>query len=148
MRPELIDYIPHELALELKKLGFEEPCEYNGTLYLKSQKNKEDGYSGPFGWKKGELTIDHSYFINNYPKCDYSNEHYVCFGIPSWTQAFRWFRTKHDLHGTWTYSTTTKKDWVISINNKSINDARDEEYKTYDEAQVACLKEMIKLIKK
>jgi len=56
-------------------------------------------------------------------------------GAPLYQQAFRWFREKYDLY--------------ISIvhyeNGYSINDLR--RFDTYEEAELACLKELIKQVK-
>lgn len=57
----------------------------------------------------------------------------------------RWFREKYQLFCSIEYSTTNQTDFVITINKVSINDARDEEYKTYEEAELACLKKLIEI---
>ena len=61
--------------------------------------------------------------------------------------AFRWFREKYNLFASIEYSTTTQTDFVITINKKEVNDARDEDYKTYEEAELACLIKLIEIIK-
>jgi len=41
----------------LKEKGFDVPCIKSFEIALKSKKNKQDGYSVVFGWKKGEFNI-------------------------------------------------------------------------------------------
>jgi hypothetical protein len=64
----------------------------------------------------------------------YKNE--FCLHAPLYQQAFRWFRDKYDL--------------FISImhyeNGYSINDLR--RFDTYEEAELACLKKLIEIVKK
>jgi hypothetical protein len=72
-------------------------------------------------------------------------------GKPTYSQAFRWFREKYEMEGItqraedfmwykWTiyqYNENGKKyvfDWC--------------EYKTYEEAELACLKKLIEIVKK
>lgn len=97
------EFIPYEQAVELKELGFDEPC---------------------FAYRGGCGGI----MIKETPHCVIS--------APSFSQAFRWVREKHDL--------------FISIvhyeNGYSINDLR--RFETYEEAELACLKKLIEIVKK
>jgi hypothetical protein len=113
-------FIPYEEALTLKELGFDEPC----FAY----------YS--FG-DEIVLTYTEKQMVSS-----------GCCLTPTFSQAFKWFRKEHKLFASIEYSTTNQTDFVITINKKSYNDARDEEYKTYEEAELACLKKLIELLKK
>ena len=63
------EFVPYELALRMKQLGFDEPCfgyyNYNGT-----------------------------HFFDYKPKTDDKN----LTKAPLYQQSFRWFREKYDLH--------------------------------------------------
>lgn len=67
---------------------------------------------------------------------------------PLYQEVFDWFFEVHDLHVHWNYSTTSKKDWVITINHVQQNDARDNEYATAQQAKDAAIIYAIKKINK
>jgi len=68
------EFVPEEIALALKELGFDEPC---FTRYYES----------------GKLADSLSYLHHNYFKQ---------INAPLYQQAFRWFREKHGLDS-WVY---------------------------------------------
>ena len=79
------EFIPYEQALELKELGFDEPCLafYDGKetnqVYYNSVRNGSGDYE-PFK----------------------NNERLKWFGAPLYQQAFRWFREKYQIYS-WIY---------------------------------------------
>jgi hypothetical protein len=118
------DFVPYEQALELKKLGFDEPC---FGYYL------EDGTWTPASYsKKGTV-----YPSNTDLLPDWS-------AAPLFQQAFRWFREKHGLSGNidccdklceWNIK-SSKLDKSIFSNN----------IQSYEEAELACLKNLIEIV--
>jgi hypothetical protein len=67
---------------------------------------------------------------------------------PLYQQAFRWFREKHGLEHEILYdlgNDLTNKVYLYSI---YVTDNRSEEYKTYEEAEQACLDKLIEIVKK
>ena len=119
-------FVPYELALELKKLGFFEEC------------------LGFYIWQSW----------NNNSRLEIGNDdEYACETIkaPLWQQAFDWFREKNYMEGhpyisynlppkaTWGYSIQTSEPKYI----KSLNS----HYSTYEEARQACLEKLIELAK-
>jgi len=68
-------------------------------------------------------------------------------------QALRWFREKHKLFGCIDLHTSTPIHWYIRIDDIIKNDymyhSEDEniKFKTYEEAELECLKQLIKIIK-
>ena len=133
------EFIPYEQALALKELGFDEPC---------------------FGW-----------FTNSYLRIGSVVENKHVQGedetlAPLYQQVFRWFREKYNI----SYSI----DWMSrssefyngyyvhfrGINDNKINQENfivlnDElpskgykVYKTYEEAELACLKKLIEIVNK
>ena len=84
------EFVSYELALELKELGFDEPC--LNRFYTKP-KSKMFGID-----EKGR-----HYPIKNTPKKLYTiGEHFIlndnnAITAPLYQQAFRWFREKYNL---------------------------------------------------
>jgi hypothetical protein len=112
------EFIPYEQALELKELGFDEPCL---AAYLTA---------GRF--------LDISEYVNH---GDYR------ILAPLYQQAFRWFREKyvfcinmvaHDLF-------YFNIQYVNSIEDLSAHLYIGEIFETYEEAELACLKKLIEL---
>lgn len=61
-------------------------------------------------------------------------------------QVFKYFRDKHKLFVSIDYSTVDQKDFVVSINKKIINDKRDSEYSTFEEAESFAIDELIVIL--
>lgn len=115
------EFIPYEQALELKELGFDEEClayyHQDERLEVDSLGIKRNHYRG----KLGVLS-------------------------PLYQQAFRWFREKYEI----TYSIDGAKDYVtVSIDAQEYGEygELDGAYDTYEEAELACLKKLIELVK-
>jgi hypothetical protein len=136
------EFIPYKQALELKELGFDEPC------------------FGLWNLNNGKYEVD---IIG---VCQYSKEFkYREVLAPLYQQVFRWFREKYNI----SYSI----DWMSrssefyngyyvhfrGINDNKINQENfivlnDElpskgykVYKTYEEAELACLNKLIEIVK-
>jgi hypothetical protein len=111
------EFIPYEEALALKELGFDEPCFISNMV--------------------DELK-------------DYINDKESTVLMPLYQQAFRWFREKYKLHS----YVHTDYSWNISGGIWNLNEYKDsrydwdsEPYKTYEEAELECLKQLIKIVK-
>jgi hypothetical protein len=122
------EFVPYEESLALKELGFDEEC-------LK--------YWNDFGktstYMRFQLLNDIDDWCQDYIKA------------PLYSQAFRWFRENHDLihrinrDGGW---------WICAIldlydedDQGVIENFIDCNPKTYEEAELACLKKLIEKIK-
>ena len=120
------EFIPYEQALELKELGFDEEC---------------------FGY----YDIDNGYAIG-YAFC-YSNVKSQLengCSAPTFSQAFRWFREKSFIcHVTNDLSDSCYDEIYVYVMTKGYGDLidRSEEYRTYEEAELACLKKLIEIAK-
>jgi hypothetical protein len=108
------EFIPYELALELKNLGFREDC---------------------LGWfDETELRIGHIDITHMLYKEEIL--------APMFSQAFRWFREKdlycivYKYHDGFAYEVYGEGLQIIK-----------EPYNTYKEAELECLKELIKIVK-
>jgi len=134
------EFVPYEQALELKELGFDEPCiacwsnrkSKNYYLYFGGIEYVEDeGYVNPM---KGTI-----------------------ISAPTFSQAFRWFREKHGI------SVSISINWeegigkdssygkyACSLQHKSYDESIGEfigVFKRYEEAELECLKELIEMVK-
>jgi hypothetical protein len=111
------EFVPYELALRIKQLGFDEPC---FGFYDEWDNNK------PIG--------------GNYP-CDGINS------APTWHQAFRWFREKRGLyhninkHGYWFFE-IKKDEGFGDLTNVSIVF----DFESYEETETACLEKLIEIV--
>ena len=149
------EFIPYEQTLELKELGFE-ATPLGGF--------KQDAV---FYYEKGELYYDYRPMYS-------STAHEGQILAPLYQQAFRWFREKYDLvhEISWSkYKGGLNFDYdVFSLvlptddelgdeddiaSDKSMEtynslvdkDFRHHESNTYEEAELACLKKLIEIVK-
>ena len=127
-------FCPYELALELKELGFDEECL---ALYQSNHNNK------PF------ININDKINIEALLSGKIKNEgiQYLT-KAPLWQQAFRFFREKYGLH--YIICKNIQMDGygyreVILIPYMEENE--NTIFKTYEEAEVECLKKLIEIAK-
>ena len=119
------EFCPYEEALALKELGFDEPC---FGYYVETKKWIPASYSQ-------KETI--------YPSNSDLMKEWV--SAPTFSQAFRWFREKYELNK----SILLGYDYSIENESKHWFSGTTEEcaYKTYEEAELACLKKLIEIVK-
>jgi len=126
------DFIPYEQALALKELGFDEPC-FGG--YYSNQDNVN------------------LWFFKEAKNSDRDERVREGFATaPTYSQAFRWFREKHNILAT-VYSNASGYlyEWSDSVGGthrgwsdyEGPNDGG--VWNTYEEAELACLKKLIEL---
>ena len=127
------EFIPYEQALELKKLGFDEQCYawYNKNGVLLSDVS--------IGYESG----DNLYSLND------MNDDGQCIA-PLYQQAFRWFREKYGLVGLITIGTQEFSYDVYNIKEdvSELGILRLSYNNTYEEAELACLKDLFEIVKK
>ena len=125
-------FVPYEIALKLKALGFDERV----LTYYENGVPKL--YHDVTGW-------------------DFNTSFTTCVSRPTFSQAFRWFREKHSLLHE--LISCVENSWLITIvdlNSKSVNgvymkrinlDDIDENIPTtYEEAELACLDKLIEIV--
>ena len=120
------DFIPHQEALELKELGFDEPC--FGYYLCKNS---------AFGVEL-ELTTN---WIDLLPYDSSSCK------APLYQQAFRWFREKYNIKS---YILPQLINEVERYTFKLVNNKVELKvlvYDTYEEAELACLIKLIEIVK-
>ena len=125
------EFVPYDLAVKLKKLGFDEPCFF-----------AFDNCSTPM--RCSDLRTNEQKFNGvNYNSSTYTSQ-------PTFSQAFRWFREKYELHS-FIYSDYT---WNISGGIWDLNGYKDSRYDwdseihtTYEEAEIDLLTNLIEIVK-
>ena len=119
------EFISYNQALSLKELGFDEPC---FALYNRSDKPVIAGNTPVYNSKTEDDLI-------------------IC--TPLYQQAFRWFREKHGLisyvHPLALLQDTKK--WCYEITNFESSWDEDSDLHTPEEAELACLLELIEQVK-
>jgi antitoxin component YwqK of YwqJK toxin-antitoxin module len=130
------EFIPYEQALALKELRFDEPCFGKWLSSLQSN------------WKDYELIFE----MGMNEEFEDNRNVYLLDGAcsaPTFSQAFRWFREKYGLY----YQIEVLKedngdivfDFVIIEDSDDTEEYHNRGYLTYEEAELACLKKLIKI---
>ena len=126
------EFVNYEIALELKNLGFNEPCI-------------------GFWWNNKDFTEPE--FLLEY--C----EHVMDGNLkrPTFSHAFRWFREKYDLHGItfknrknrfYNEGIETHSYTIMGNYNNILYNTLSNEYKlSFEEAELECLKKLIEIVK-
>jgi hypothetical protein len=118
------EFVPYEQALALKELGFDEPC------------------FGWYNWTGKDLSLTNNSYVDINPT-----------PAPTFSQAFRWFREKYGLFVS--PNVISYEDgpylWFFEINSTVLPFGTDlgetDDYKTYEEAELECLKKLIEIVK-
>ncbi len=136
------EFVPYEQALELKQLGFDGDCFaiWSGFDEINfSTTDKARLYSSEFRINDTQS----SYSYTNSPN-------YNQVSAPTFTQTFKWFREKYNLWNMiyprdgWNY-TIQQIDNIPSVFGESYHNT---EMKTYEDAELECLKKLIEIVKK
>jgi hypothetical protein len=130
------EFIPYELALELKELGFDEPC--LAHLIGFGDGSKENG--------RYKINQQQVFYPNDYTSSDDKAEElglhpFGMCGVPLYQQTFRWFREKYGYYYP-IHRTTNNTNQVLYSIGPYAGD-----YFTYEEAELACLRKLIEIVK-
>lgn len=123
------EFVTYNIAKQLKDLGFREKCfkRYSSSGYL-------------------------SLKIGQHPENFNANVWAPEISAPLYQQAFRFFREKYDLHAGFDnnisgyYTLVREKDKNSSLYLSRWANTEEHPFKTYEEAQIACLQALIKII--
>ena len=123
------EFVPYKIALELKELGFNEPClgwYQDNTLRLDINSNQSIKFHEHLGRFKG------------------------CFLAPTFSQAFRWFREKHRLFHN--VERESAQEYFCNYSIKEFDgikniDHRGKGYRYEEEAELDCLEKLIEIVK-
>ena len=117
------EFVPHQPSLDMKEPGFDEPCVYyvdkNNESYIYNFETHPDEFIEWCG-------------VNVIP-------------TPTFSQAFRWFREKYKLF-CWIEKFHVDETYIFQIPPANFTKIQGH-YKTYEEAELACLIKLIELVK-
>lgn len=127
------EFVPYEESLELKELGFDEPCFGRWLVVTR--------FEIPTGEIKFQLGA-------KYEK--WSRYQYLA---PTYRQAFKYLLKKYNIYGIviptitmhWTFKTMTVIEGMIEVPPYKHVDAYD--YPTQEEAELECLRKLIEIAK-
>jgi hypothetical protein len=134
------EFAPYELALKLKVLGFDEPCfgyYVDGELRGINLGIEELGGVEPYYQRFGFHTLSNH---------NIDNQNKIVVTAPTFSQAFRWFREKYDLHHVihqFTFKKGTDEEYLAEVGKA---DDTFSECRTYEDAEVTCLEKLIEII--
>ena len=161
------EFVPYELAVKLKKLGFDEPCLLHVTHYGEMKETRSslwmlNGYLAECNDDE-KITID--YEFPNHPSN--KEEYWQEINIPTFSQAFRWFREKYHLEGEiskryrWSVNapnpdetfyqwgifdfTIGRKNYIVWLAGYDA-DKGEKACTSYEEAERACLDKLIEIV--
>jgi hypothetical protein len=138
------EFTPYDRSLKLKQLGFEDECMAYYEISVTEVEHEEDGTSGPFGWKQGEVSFEKRFFVNNLKGVDHTNDNWVCAAAPTWRSAFNWFREKYEYCSY--IKEATKGSYRFYIEKFDEKFFNSDIIKTYEEAELACLDKLIEIV--
>lgn len=113
------EFVPYEEALALEELGFDEK---NILAYH---------------------TIEDKRLVNGYSLSANGFE----LKAPTFSQAFRWFREKYNLHAVIMSKITPSNTTVYYIYKGKIKKDWNNCFESYEEAELACLRKLIEIVK-
>jgi hypothetical protein len=128
------EFVIYSLALRMKKLG------YNGSCFAFYQ--VENFEEKPCGVDDRD-----EYIRTGFATCKNSEipEHFT--SAPTYSQAFRWFREKYQLQSEILWITDMNCFWYKTGKFKySSRDLSKNDYKTYEETELACLEKLIEIV--
>lgn len=132
------DFIQYEEAVELKQLGFDESCFKVGNL------------NGHIMWKFLCADEDQDYTVVADDILNHKMDD-KWTSIPLYSQTFKWFREKHNLHAEPVWDNDINTYWFFCITK--IGDIFFETIElkwvnSYEKAELECLKKLIEIVKK
>jgi hypothetical protein len=122
------EFVPYQQSLELKELGFDEPC--FGYYHICNTDELKEIY-------------ECDYFFHE--KSGNFNSNCLLLKAPLYQQAFRWFREKYKLRFIIQSSMSDLGEYFKLIFPDG--ECRCMSYPTYEEAELACLKKLIEIVK-
>ena len=129
------EFVPYEVALRLKVLGFKEKCLASFYTYdIENFKENKFDYRGKFNI---DYSSEDDYIINT------DKSYYIA--APTFYQAFRWFREKYHIFHNIDKLFADEFGYTIYENDKEPMNYFN--FNTYEEAEIACLKKMIEIVK-
>jgi hypothetical protein len=132
------EFISYELALRMKQLGFNENCYRVGNP------------NGAICWRFMDVAGVEGVGIDDILLEKFDKLWWV--EIPTFSQAFRWFREKYEIEATTSCFYSKRLDIPYEERQYHCHIIRDgvtskgPKYKTYEEAELACLEKLIEIV--
>jgi hypothetical protein len=119
------DFTPYDLAYELKQIGFDEGI--------------------PTFYSYPENKLSYTMDGHNQVSVRRNSQFGQAVSAPTFSQAFRWFKQNHklkfhireDIWNAWCYVHILMRDEYENVGD----------YSTYEEAELECLRKLIKIVK-
>lgn len=160
------EFVPFELAVRLKDLGFDEPClaYFNGNRPSRLGGEGSNYIDNMHQWRNTFLSFKDEDIVLT-PEKDWTDEPNtvrkkwgMTVASPLWQQAFDWFREKHNIVQT-IYCNASGFIWELHYNTErggshicDSGETGDCEmsgmFTRYEKAREACLEKLIELIEK
>ena len=116
------EFVPYKLALRMKALGFD-------FIVI--------------AWS--DVYTNHIIFMSPDNWCD-MNKHKECISRPTFSQCFRWFREKYDLHAVIMPKITPSNTTVYYSYKGKIEKDWNNCFESYEEAETDCLEKLIEIV--
>ena len=135
------DFVPYQPSIDMKGLGFDEPCfgyYVDGELRGINLGVEELGGVEPYYQRFGFHTLSNH---------DIDNPNKIVVTAPTYSQAFKWFRDAYNLKSCIMFRTSMEDnkeyyDWLIKGQEVVYR-----HFNTYEEAELACLQKLIEIVK-
>jgi hypothetical protein len=145
------EFIPYESALELKEFGFDEPCIMKIWWLNSIHKDTKIPFEPHITINKND--IDFEYPTPKQHPIDGFNA--LELYVPTFSQAFRWFRDKHNIDA-WVQPFMMEKNGTPFLPDESYSYwifkdgvlvADEVDFLNPEEAELACLEKLIEIVK-
>jgi hypothetical protein len=123
------EFIPYEESLALKELGFDEPC-----ILL-------------FRGLDTQPVCQMGYEFKTARNSEYGGEINYWITVPTFSQAFRWFRDNYGLNHEIPYAGKQGEYHAFVQDYVYGNNGTNPSVFTYEEAELECLKRLIEIVK-
>jgi hypothetical protein len=123
------EFIPYEQALELKELGFDEPC------------------FGYYDIKDNNLQLFSDNLQDASCNSDLKYDDFKHCTAPLYQQVFRWFREKYSLNHEISYAGKSGQYHAFVKEYAYSNNGNNPSVFTYEEAELECLIKLIEITK-
>jgi hypothetical protein len=114
------NFVPYQIALDMKSIGFDEPC-------------------------FGKFYYDQLEIGGNWCNDDFKEDLDIYISAPTFSQAFRWFRERYKIRFFIQSGMSDLGEFFKVIFPDG--EQRNMSYITYEEAELECLKKLIQIIK-
>jgi len=151
------DFTLYLEAFELKQLGFDEPClayyllpeiERTGDVLLHyCSRGKEIIRNNNWSWVYENFPAFRKYLKAEHCYTYSTNSSRLMVSAPTYSQAFRWFRDNYNLL---CYIRKIGSSYWYNIDaedGSTLDNEFEGRFDTYEEAEFACLKQLIKILK-